>query len=108
MKRSLTNWGLGLGVGVLAITVGHAASTTANFEKAFRIESNGKPIDAASGFAAPTLVDFDGDGIQDLLVGQRSECKLRIYRNMGSNTEPKFNVSAVFRAGGVEATLPGG
>lgn len=74
----------------------------------FRVEANGKPIDMDVGFAAPFVTDFDGDGVFDLMLGQRGECKLRIFRNIGSNKEPKFGVSAFFKAGGVDASLPGG
>jgi len=74
----------------------------------FRVEANGKPIDMEQGNAAPFVMDFDGDGQFDLLLGQRGECKLRIYRNLGSNQAPRFGVSAWFKAGGVDASLPGG
>jgi hypothetical protein len=74
----------------------------------FRVEANGKPIDMEAGNAAPCVIDFDRDGALDLLVGQRGECNLRIFRNRGSRTDPKFGVSAMFRAGGEVATLPGG
>ncbi len=74
----------------------------------FRAEANGKPIDMDLGYAAPFVTDFDGDGKFDLMLGQRGECKLRIFRNTGSNKEPKFAASAFFKAGGVDASLPGG
>ncbi len=74
----------------------------------FRVEANGKPIDMDVGFAAPFVTDFDGDGVFDLMLGQRGDCKLRIFRNIGNNKEPKFGVSAFFKAGGVDASLPGG
>ncbi len=74
----------------------------------FRVEANGKPIDMELGNAAPFITDFDGDGVFDLMLGQRGECKLRIYRNIGSNKQPKFAASAWFKAGGVDASLPGG
>jgi hypothetical protein len=78
------------------------------FDPPFRVESNGKPIDMAMGNASPFVMDFDGDGVFDLLLGQRSDCKLRIFRNTGSNQQPKFGVSAFFKVGGVDASLPGG
>ncbi len=77
-------------------------------ESPFRVEASGKPIDMQVGNAAPFIVDFDGDGVFDLMLGQRGECKLRIYRNVGSNKNPKFGVSAFFKSGGVDASLPGG
>jgi hypothetical protein len=74
----------------------------------FRIEADGKPIDTDTGHASPFMVDFDGDGVRDLLVGQFSGGKLRIYRNLGTDTQPKFGALAWFNAGGKEATVPFG
>jgi hypothetical protein len=96
---------LGLSLGLFQ-PAGRAAAS--ELLPPFRVEANGKPIDMEQGNAAPFAVDFDGDGVFDLMLGQRGECKLRIYRNQGSNTQPKFGVSAYFKAGGVDASLPGG
>ena len=84
------------------------AAATDELLPPFRVEANGKPIDMEMGNAAPFVTDFDGDGVFDLMLGQRGECKLRIYRNLGSNKSPRFGVSAFFKAGGVDASLPGG
>jgi hypothetical protein len=37
-----------------------------------RIEAARKPIDTDVGHAAPFVGDFDGDGVNDLVVGQRT------------------------------------
>ena len=84
------------------------ATATEELRPPFRVEANRKPIDMEVGNAAPFIADFDGDGVFDLMLGQRGECKLRIYRNLGSNQSPSFGVSAFFKAGGVDASLPGG
>ena len=99
--RSLTPWAL-----TLLILAPAAAAT--DLKEPLRIEANGKPIDMTQGNAAPFVADFDGDGQVDLLLGQRGDCKLRIYRNLGDNTEPRLGPSAWFMAGGEEASLPGG
>jgi hypothetical protein len=94
---------------LLGSAVGLAASSLGgDLAAPFRVEANGKPIDMEYGNAAPFITDFDGDGLFDLMLGQRGECKLRIFKNLGSNKEPKFGVSAFFRAGGVDASPPGG
>ncbi len=71
-----------------------------------RITAGGKPIDVA-GHAAPFLGDFNGDGKNDLLVGQNVGGRLRIYRNSGTNARPKFGSFEWFKAGGRIASVPG-
>jgi hypothetical protein len=95
-------------LGLLAATLTPAHVYSADLQAPFRVEANGKPIDMDVGNAAPFMVDFDGDGVKDLMLGQRGECKLRIYRNLGSNKQPKFGTYAFFKVGGVDASLPGG
>lgn len=78
------------------------------FEKPFKVEAGGEAIDVEVGHAAPLMVDFDGDGAKDLLVGQFGEGKLRIYRNVGTKTEPKFDNFAWFKAGFADGKVPSG
>ena len=73
-----------------------------------RIEAAGRPIDTEVGHAAPFVADFDGDGVRDLLVGQFHEGRLRVYRNAGSNSRPRFDSYTWFRAGGKVASVPVG
>jgi hypothetical protein len=72
-----------------------------------RLSAAGKPIDVA-GFAAPYIGDYDGDGRQDLLVGQFDFGMLRIYRNFGSDTHPAYGTHQWFEAGGDLAGIPSG
>lgn len=65
-------------------------------------------IDVEVGHAAPCLADFDGDGLLDLLVGQFGGGKLRWYRNVGSNSEPRFAASAWVEAAGKPAATSAG
>ena len=73
-----------------------------------KLEAAGKPIDVEVGHAAPWYADFDGDGIKDLLVGQFGGGKLRIYRNTGTDAQPKFEEHKFFQAAGADATVPFG
>ncbi len=74
----------------------------------FRVEAGGQPIDVEVGHAAPLMVDFDGDGLRDLLVGQFGGGKLRLYRNTGTASVPKFGAFVWFQAGGSDAQVPFG
>lgn len=74
-----------------------------------RLEADGKPIDLKEslGHAGPLVVDWDGDGRQDLLVGQFSEGKLRIHLNTGDGA-PVLGAPSWFEAGGKIGTVPTG
>ena len=77
-------------------------------EPPVRLEAAGKPIDTDIGHAAPFVCDFDGDGLKDLLVGQFGGGILWIYRNEGTNTEPKLAAGVKFKGGAEDGTVPSG
>jgi hypothetical protein len=63
----------------------------------FRVEADGAPITAVNGHAAPFFVDYDGDGLRDLIVGMFGNDVAdlrggtgRCYRNVGTAAAPKF------------------
>lgn len=74
----------------------------------FRVKVDGKPIDATHGHANPLLVDFDGDGSKDLLVGQFQDGQLRIYLNGSKSGTPQLKTYSWFTAGGSTAQVPYG
>lgn len=74
----------------------------------FLVHAEGRPIDVEIGHAAPFVVDFDGDGRRDLLVGQFGGGKLRVYKNTGTNAEPVFGEPTWFLAGGTLGVVPSG
>ncbi len=71
------------------------------------VTAGGEPIDV-EGYAAPFVGDFDGDGRNDLLVGQYVYGRLRVYRNAGTNAEPKFDRFEWFTVDGLPACVPSG
>ena len=73
-----------------------------------RLEAGGKPIDTAVGHAAPFVADFDGDGVKDLLVGQFGDGILWIYRNEGTNAQPKLAAGVKFKDGKQDGRVPTG
>lgn len=75
-------------------------------EKPFAVRAGGVPIDVTVGHAAPYFVDMDGDGLEDLLVGQFGQGQLRIYRNTGKPGAPAFAEYEWFQAGGDVGRVP--
>ena len=73
-----------------------------------RLEADGVPIDTDVGHAAPYLYDMNGDGKRDLLVGQFGDGKLRIYTNVGTDTEPRYSGLTWFETGGEVVKVPTG
>jgi hypothetical protein len=73
-----------------------------------RLLADGAPIDTDVGHAAPYLYDWDKDGVRDLLVGQFGEGKLRIYRNTGTEKEPRYGELTWFETGGAVVKVPTG
>src|SRR5262245_1825622 len=73
-----------------------------------RLEADGKPIDTAIGHAAPHLADIDGDGKLALLVGQFGDGILWIYKNVGTNSAPRYAAGVKFKAGKEDGRVPTG
>ena len=95
-----------------------------------RILAGSEAIDVTTGHAAPYMLDFDGDGVKDLLVGEFGDGefpvgelpdalaagwkkpgnfangRLRVYRNHGTNKAPRFEGFEYLQAGGGIATVP--
>ncbi len=90
--------------------------------------AGGEPIDVAVGHAAPHMMDIDGDGLRDLLVGEFgkepfdverlpvavrekwggdfNDGRLRIYHNVGTTAAPAFEDFKYLRAGKEYASIP--
>jgi hypothetical protein len=64
----------------------------------------GNPIDIGT-HAAPLSIDWDGDGVKDLLVGTYVN-RIAFLRNVGSNTDRRYLFVDVLRINGEPLELP--
>ena len=84
------------------------APDTFIFEEPFLVTVQDIPITIEGGFAAPAVTYFDGDGLPDLLVGQRAEGQVHVYMNRGTRTGPIIVDSFPVQAAGANAFCPPG
>ena len=93
---------------LLALAPPAAEAPSPELAPPVRLEAAGKPIDTEVGHAAPFVSDFDGDGVQDLLVGQFGGGILWIYRNEGTNASPRLAAGVKFKDGKEDGRVPTG
>lgn len=73
------------------------------------VEAAGGPIDV-EGYSVPSLVDWNADGRQDLMVGEgggTADGRVRIYYNIGSAQAPVLGNPSFVQADGVDLTVAG-
>ena len=87
---------------------GAGALPTSKLAAPVRIAAGSGFIDADIGHSDPLMIDWNSDGKRDLLVGQFGEGKLRIYLNIGTDTDPKFDKYEFLKAGTADVSVPSG
>jgi len=93
---------------ILASLLAVANPAAADLAAPVLLQAGGQPINVDMGHAAPFVADVNGDGQMVLLVGQFGQGKLRLYPNIGTRSEPKFDRFEWFQAGGQVVSLPAG
>ena len=76
------------------------------FEPPIPIQANGLNINVGyGGNASPFMIDWDGDGKQDLLLGQFDGGRIRFYQNTGTHYNPTFTTFTYLQADGAVISL---
>ena len=95
-------------VGIAMLLPAELNAQAPTFRKWEYVKANNNPILLSIGHAAPCVVDWDGDGIKDLLVGQFTSGKIRFYKNSGTDCFPVFTNFTYLQADGKDIVLPSG
>ena len=72
------------------------------------IQANGADI-KVPGYSVPSFVDWNNDKLQDLVIGQGSgfgDAKVRVYLNVGTESEPAFADYFYAQSEGSDLTCP--
>jgi len=92
----------GMSKPVLALIV-FTALASAQFDAPFIIQANGVNL-VADIICDPVFTDWNGDGLNDLVIGQFSQGKIRFYPNSGTIQNPVFTTFSYLQADGADIT----
>lgn len=76
-----------------------------NFSAGIRIKANGIDMKVDTYASAPCVVDWNGDGKKDLLVGCFYNGNVYLYLNSGTNSNPVFTTGSKLQADGVDISV---
>lgn len=72
------------------------------------VYADGARIDLPIGHASPLVMDWNDDGLKDLLIGRFSGGNIMLYSNSGTNDSPILAYSGLMQAGGANLSVPSG
>jgi len=77
------------------------------FNAAVLVQAAGADVQAME-YSVPVLVDWNNDGLDDLLVGEKvgDYGRIRLYLNERTDSEPEFNTVSLIQAGGADLMVP--
>lgn len=92
---------------LLLLASGLAMAWPPVWQTPYQLTCAGTIIDVGY-YGAPCVVDWDGDGLKDLVLGQFTNGNIRFYKNEGTNENPVFNSYTLLYADGAPIALPYG
>ncbi len=96
---------VGVGTGSILLYRNAGDRQRPRYERGEYLRDGDGRILVAGGMPTPAIVDWNGDGVKDLLVGVEGG-KVAYYQNAGSNTERKLVLRGLLQADGKELEIP--
>lgn len=93
-------------IACLVSCIGSSCLAGDDFKKPMRLSADGRVIDTgeAWGHSGPCVEDVDGDGLEDLILGDFGG-KFRLYKNVGKNGQPEYQDAGFIQASDEEANV---
>jgi hypothetical protein len=91
---------------LLAANIGSADETLLNLGPDQIVEANGLDIQVP-GYSVPSFVDWNNDRLRDLIIGEGGSIypgKVRVYLNVGAESNPQFSDYFYVRSYGSDLT----
>ncbi|HEX30074.1 TPA: PEGA domain-containing protein, partial [Candidatus Poribacteria bacterium] len=95
---------VGDGNGNLNLFINTGTDSSPSFGTPIQVTAEGSPIIIDGGNASPCVMDWDGDGKKDLLVGCK-EGKVYLYLNSGTDESPSFSSGEPMKAGDADLSV---
>jgi hypothetical protein len=111
MRMTCSSYSILLFLAVLALTF-TTTPVTADFSLGPEefVQAGGSNV-RVYGYSVPSFVCWDGDGLEDLVVGEGGggylDGKVRVYLNIGTETEPMFDDYFYAQSEGSTLIVPG-
>lgn len=83
----------------------NAITISQNMGEPFLVKSGDETIDCKPPYTAPQCIDYDGDGLQDLIIGTYKG-EFRFYKNYGTKAKPIYKGFELIQANGAAAKVP--
>ncbi len=71
-----------------------------------KVQADGLDINVGS-YSIPRVCDWNNDGRKDLIIGQRTDGKVRLYLNSGTDSAPVFITFSYIQANGADISVYG-
>jgi hypothetical protein len=109
-KLAVTLVAGGLAILITILSPATASATLLNLGPEQIVLAGGEDL-IVPGYSVPCFMDFDSDGLKDLLVGEGGsgfDGKIRVYLNSGSATTPQFSDFSYVQSDGADLVVPAG
>jgi len=91
---------------LLVVVLAVSTASALDFGPQFIVQDGAADLQVL-GYSTPSLVDWNSDGLLDIMTGERTYPKVRVYLNVGAVGSPAYNGFSYVQADGVDIQVLG-